>query len=628
MYAQIPTLIAQAVQLFQQGQLVGAENLLLKVLAAQPRNFDALHILGVIEAMQGQRDKAIELFRKALSLNKNHGFLQFNMAKALSDCDRDEEALIHHRRATQLAPDHAEGWVNFGLSLMKLDQFVPAQNAFQKAVEIQPQYAAAWSNLGLAYLKSARFLDALDALSRATSLQPDLAVAHFNKSVVLAEIGNDADALRSYEHTLQLQPEHAQAWNNKGKLLTKLNRHKDALSCYEQALKITPDSSLYWSNKGAALAELTLHAGAFECYTRALLIDPKNEQAWTNQANSHLALNQIQEAIDAYRNAISINPDNIAAQTSIGQLLLSIGELRLGWEQMELRWLPWSDRPQSVSTARPRWSGTALADIPLLLWGEQGIGDQILYASILPELARLPQRKLVALDKRLLPLFERSMPGFEFIDLATVSDALDFAEQLPLGSLPRLFRPDLASFAAARHPFLQADPARTAALREQIARPGKRVCGVSWSSNRKGLGKHKSISLAQMLAPLACDTLHFVDLQYGDTAAERHQLELEHGIAVQHVDEVDNFNDIDGLAALIQACDIVLTTSNSTAHLAGALGKETWLLLPLGRGRMWYWVEYDGSNPWYPSIHSCPQTEAGKWDDPLRRFSQQLEKHS
>ncbi|MDP3700020.1 MAG: hypothetical protein Q8R72_03855 [Hylemonella sp.] len=148
--------------------------------------------------------------------------------------------------------------------------------------------------------------------------------------------------------------------------------------------------------------------------------------------------------------------------------------------------------------------------------------------------------------------------------------------------MPHHFRPTLASFAAARHPYLVTDPAHTAALRQKITQPGKRVVGVSWSSSGKSIG------LEPMLLPLASEPLHFVNLQHGDTAAERKALQALHGITVQNVDEVDNFNDIDGLAALIDACDIVITTSNTTAHLAGALGKETLLLLPLGKGKLWY----------------------------------------
>jgi ADP-heptose:LPS heptosyltransferase len=147
---------------------------------------------------------------------------------------------------------------------------------------------------------------------------------------------------------------------------------------------------------------------------------------------------------------------------------------------------------------------------------------------------------------------------------------------------------------------------------------------VSWSSSRKTIGAQKSISLARMLTPLACEDLHFVNLQYGDTSAERLALQTQQGIEVQHLDEVDNFHDLDGLAALIQACDVVITTSNTTAHLAGALGKETLLLLPQGKGRLWYWHEHQGHNPWYPSLRSFEQDRPGDWALPLAAVKNHL----
>lgn len=152
------------------------------------------------------------------------------------------------------------------------------------------------------------------------------------------------------------------------------------------------------------------------------------------------------------------------------------------------------------------------------------------------------------------------------------------------------------------------------------------TCGVSWSSKRKGLGKNKSISLEQMLVPLASDRLHFVNLQYGDTAAERQALQEKHGIDVQNVDSIDNFNDLDGLAALIEACDVILTTSNTTAHLAGALGKETLLLLPVGRSKHWYWqASQDGKSLWYPSIRLFSQEQPDAWQLPLANIKSYLD---
>jgi Tfp pilus assembly protein PilF len=488
MFSQIPALIDHAVQHFQRGDLPQAAELLRQVLGAQPRNFDALHILGVIRALQGNPAEAIELFKKALSVNKRNSLLHFNLAKALSESGLEIEALLHHRKATQLAPGHAEAWLNYGKSLFNLEKLEEAFAAFNKALEINPLYA--------------------------------------------------------------------QAHNNKGLILAELGQIEAAIACFNQAITAQP-----------ALPD-----------------------AHWNQALQHLKL----------------------------------GNYAAGWAQFDYRWQMDEQDTPKLASSKPLWTGERSSQ-PLLIWGEQGIGDQVLYGSILPDMVTFPQKKLVALDKRLIPLFKRSIPGFEFMDLNEVSDTLDFAQHLPMGSLPRYFRKSREDFKSAQTPFLLADPTRSAALRQKIHLTSKLVCGVSWWSNRKSTGKNKSIRLEELLAPLASDKLHFVNLQYGDTAAERNALRAQHGITVQNVDEVDNFNDIDGLAALIQACDVVITTSNTTAHLAGALGKETLLLLPFSKGKLWYWAELEGHNPWYPSIRMFAQEQPGQWQVPLERIKKHIE---
>jgi ADP-heptose:LPS heptosyltransferase len=185
-------------------------------------------------------------------------------------------------------------------------------------------------------------------------------------------------------------------------------------------------------------------------------------------------------------------------------------------------------------------------------------------------------------------------------------------------------RPTKESFEKVKSPYLVADAARVQELRQLVRRPGKRICGVSWSSKREEIGQGKSISLAQMLEPLASDALHFVNLQYGDTAEERAALLRERGIEVQSVDQVDNFNDIDGLAALIEACDVVVTTSNTTVHLAGALGKDTLLLLPRGRSRLWYWGHDQIRSIWYPPVRIYAQEKIGDWQSPLTEIKHYL----
>ena len=643
--------LSHALNAFNTGRLAEARAHLNAHLKAAPHDVAALHLAGTVEHACQAHDAALSFYNRALAHDAEHAGSHYGKALLLASLGQHALAMPHHDAAVRLLPKSHWALINRGNSLAALKDFDAAIRDYDQAIPLHTGQAEAWTNKGNALSGLGRHQDAIACLQQAVSLQPDTPSNWTNLCAAQVLASHFGAALESVQKALSLNSQSAEAWHQKGCILIQLQRHAEALAAIERALELDPrmvdahhsrglacratgdlvaalqsysralelqsNHVQSWNNRGNILADLGRYDEALVCYARALECDPGLASAYNNMGGVHMAMGHEREALHACERAIELDPEHVEAQLTLSHMLLSTGNYSRGWEKFKYRWQTQEAAPRPLTTTRPTWTGSA-SDRSLLLWGEQGIGDQILYASILPELTELPQKKYVALDKRLLALFERSMAGFEFVDLATVSDALGFAEQLPLGSLPGLFRPDLASFAQAHHPYLQADAARSALLRAKIQHPGKLVCGISWSSSRKSIGHHKSISLEQMLPPLASPHLHFVDLQYGDTAAERQALQQAHGIEVQHLDEVDNFHDIDGLAALIQACDVVITTSNSTAHLAGALGKPTLLLLPLGKGKFWYWSEVKGGVPWYPSIQVCQQRLRDDWASALQ----------
>ena len=608
--------ICRAVAAINAARFDEARQILQQQLVQAPGNLEALYLLGVTEQSSHQHDLALSTYDRILAMNPHHLGAHYSKAMLLSSLGRHSDALGHHDAAIRLSPGNIWTWINRGNAHAALKNYADAISDYDHALGIQPDQPDALTNKGNVLLELGKLVQALQCFERSIQLRPDSVVSWLGKGRTLIAMLRFEEGLSCAAQTLQLAPDNADAWCIQGLCLAGTRKFEEAIASYRQAIDLNPAHHESWCGLGSSLQELDQYQEALDCLGRAIEIDPQYADAYINLGATHIFMGHKNEARASLEKAIALQPEDASAQWNLATLLLGLGDYSHGWEYFESRWRAKELNFKKVTTQRPHWTGQP-SDRPLLLWGEQGIGDQILYGSILPELTNLPQKKFVALDKRLVPLFARSMPGFEFIDLTQAGDTLEFAEQLPLGSLPRLFRPSGESFAAARHPFLFADPQRVAALRVQIGRPGQRVCGVSWSSNRKSIGRHKSINLEQLLAPLHSDSLHFVNLQYGDTSAELQALQDSQGIAVQHVAEVDNFNDIDGLAALIDACDIVITTSNSTAHIAGALGKETLLLLPIGKGRLWYWSESAGHNPWYPSIQAFSQEQGGDWSQPI-----------
>jgi hypothetical protein len=257
-----------------------------------------------------------------------------------------------------------------------------------------------------------------------------------------------------------------------------------------------------------------------------------------------------------------------------------------------------------------------------LIWGEQGLGDEILYASMVPELTELAQSVVLEVEPRLVKLFSRSFAGVSVVGHSHEPYRGPFAAQEPIAGLGKYFRSDWQCFPAREHGYLVADNDRAADLRRRLR--ADIVVGLSWGSQNPKFGKAKSAPLQDFAPVLRWPCCRFVDLQYGDTAGERATVERETGVHIEHLDDIDNTRDIDGLAALISACDLVVTVSNVTAHLAGALGKPTWVLVPSGNARLWYWFKEGEHSPWYPRVRLRRQSLGQSWAELISSIANEI----
>jgi hypothetical protein len=239
---------------------------------------------------------------------------------------------------------------------------------------------------------------------------------------------------------------------------------------------------------------------------------------------------------------------------------------------------------------------------------------------MLADLQRVAPGSTVCLEPRLVPLFARSFGNLRFAS----PDAIDteaclkhgaFSAQIHMGSLGKFFRASAIGLDNVGTAYLKADCVKTKELRARIAQKDRLVCGISWRSKNADFGADKSITLERLTPLLEAPGVDFIDLQYGDTTDERRAFEQTNGIGIQRLDDIDNKNDIDSLAALISACDIVITISNVTAHIAAALGKPTLVMLPNSPSLFWYWHRERTDSPWYPTAVLIRQTQRGEWQE-------------
>jgi hypothetical protein len=304
----------------------------------------------------------------------------------------------------------------------------------------------------------------------------------------------------------------------------------------------------------------------------------------------------------------------------LGAALLSFGRLAEGWPEYRWRLRNPAHRGWHRGIPKPLWTGDQLAGQRLLLWSDQGLGDQILTAGLLPEATAAAARIVFACETRLAPLMARSFPGLRVVAITDIHrgtvDLSDVDAHASISEIGAVLRPHLDAFPN-RDRYLTADPARVATLRARYrALPGEGpVVGISWRSANDAAGADKSIDLAAW-SPLLAVGARFVSLQYGDLGA------LPANVFVDRA--IDPMADVDAFAAQVAAMDMIVSVSNTTVHMAGALGVPTLCLTPRVEGRPWYWFSGRDTSPWYPSVCHVWQTRRGLWDDVLRRAAELL----
>jgi len=513
----------------------------------------------------------------------------------------------------QIAPGLAGAWFNLGAVQVAQGETARGIASYRKALELDPEFAEAWSNLGGALGASGDTSGEIAAYQRAVRINPQLAPVWSNLGSALLEAGEIKDAIAACKRAVELAPEFAAGWSNLGNALHEHGEHAEAVRACERALQLSPELAEAWSNLGCALLEQGAIEKSLAAHRRGLELQPRDARAHYNLGIARERSQQHEAAVESYRRAVELDPAYAPAWKRLACVLLMRGDFREGWAAYEWRWREKNALPKRFEFTP--WAGELAPGRRLLLWGEQGIGDEIIYSSMIGELASAGLEITLEIDPRLAPLMQRSFPQVRVVARVNPAavDPAAFDCQAPLAGLGRWLRTSFDAFP--RHGgYLKADAERVNQFSARLRRSDPNmVIGISWSSANREIGADKSSALAELGAVLRVPGMRFVDLQYGDTGSAREALRQRHGLEITHLDDVDLFNDLEGLVALCAACDLVITVSNVTAHMAGALGKPVWLLAPASQGKIWYWFSGRNDSPWYPTMRIFTQPAPGNW---------------
>ena len=573
-----------ALALHGQGRLAEAQALYQEILRDRPGHFGALHMLGVIALQSGNSQRGVELIGQALALDPLQADAHSNLGNGWLALGRPQEALACYEQALRLAPDSLDALNNRGNALRALARPQEALASYAEALRLRPGHADVIANRGNALLDLDRAEEALACYEEALRLRPDFADALNNRGIALRDLKRPQEALASYDRALRLRPDYAEALSNRGNLLLDLRRPQDALASFDLALRLKPDYGEALYNRGNALQALLRHEAALDSYAQALRLKPDYAEAHWNRSLSRLVL----------------------------------GDYERGFAEYEWRWKKKSPNPPPGPFKQPLWlGGEPLAGKTILLHAEQGLGDTLQFCRYVKQVAALGAEVVLEVQAALLPLLAGLAGAGRVVRRGEPLPAFDC--HCPLLSLPLAFATRLDNIPA-EAAYLQADPERAAAWRARLGgESGQPRIGLAWSGNPEHHNDHnRSIPLAEF-ARLAAGPGQFVSLQKqvreADLAALRERPDILH-----FGDELGDFADT---AALVAHLDLVVAVDTSVAHLAAALGKPVWLLLPFNPD--WRWLLGRDDSPWYPGMRLFRQAGLGDWGGVIDRVKAALD---
>ena len=580
----------------------------------------AFAILCAARLQQGRFDEALEAARKAND--------PLALARTLAALGKiDEAAGMVQTRSIPAEPRNAPLHLALGDFQHRKKIYDAAEAEYRRALELDPQLLAAHVRLSDVLRDTGRLDEAQAAAERAMALDEESPLGEFAAAMVQRARGRMDAAIAAFERARNLDPQRPQTLQQLALALRESDRMEEALRELRAAVRLRPDDPGLLSDLGVVLADMMQYDEAMACYRRALERKPDSASVIQRQALlvDHLGDRAQGEAL--LEKALALAPDDDHVRYNIGLQRLKYHDFAAGWDGYEYRRNFDSFIGRYRQVPLPEWDGAPLEGRTVLVLPEQGLGDEIMFGSCVPEVLARARHVYLECDAKLEAIFRRSFPGGHVISRqrTLANDWVTRLEprpelQIHAGSLARRFRRSLADFP--QQPFLKPDAARVSQWRERLAAlgPGRKI-GLSWRGGVGYTGKtRRSIPLEQLLPVLRIPGLQFVNLQYTDVREEIKTVAARHGVTVHHWQEA--IDDYDQTAALVCAVDQVLTVCTAIVHLTGSMGKPALVMVPYGAD--WRYGGEGERMAWYPTVRLVRQSRIGDWSDVLAEVGRRL----
>jgi len=471
------------------------------------------------------------------------------------------------------------------------------------------------------YLQGREFAHACTLLVPLCRMYPDDAGAWSMLATAYSHLQDNKGVTACCYQLVRLSPGNAWSHYNLGVALQMGGSHQAAADAYRNAIRIMPEHAGAHANLGLALNNLGDADAAVQSCERALELNPNQAQALNTLGIIYRDQQRFDKALDYFDRAVNVMPDYAEARWNKSLVQLTTGNFIEGWEEFEWRWQ--YELRMVSEPAYPAWAGPASNMGNVLVYPEQGVGDQIMFASCLQDLSACVRHITLGCEPRLSPLFSRSFPGVEVIPYPEYERyRSDIDGFVSIGSLPRYFRQVREDFPG--RSYLKPDAESLQSWEQRMSATDKNYrIGISWRGGAEDkTRKPRSIPLEQWRCLANLPGISLVNMQYGNHDEEIRLAETCHGIHLLSLHGADPLKDLDEFAAQMCALDLLITVDNSTAHLAGALGVQCWVLLP--RPWDWRWFGCSSDSPWYSSVELFRQSTAGIWDDVFENILMRL----
>ena len=562
-----------------------------------------------------------------MSRNTSNPYVAANQAVIQAQAMFQQALILHQRgQLTQaktlyedilkILPKHFDALHLLGVIASQTRNPQLAVELMDKAIKINPNVAEIYSNRGVALKDLKHFDAALASYDRAITLRPDYAEVYNNRGNVFKILKQLDAALANYDKAITLRPDYAEAYNNRGNALKDLKQFDSALASFDKAIALKPDYAGAYNNRGITLTVLNQLNSAIACFDKAIALKPRYAEAYNNRGNVLKDHKQLDAALASYDEAIILEPNYAEAHWNKSLLLLLLGEFDKGWKEYAWRW-KWDDFPsQKRKYNQPLWNGKeSLVGKTILLHSEQGLGDAIQFSRYAKMVSDLGARVILEAGKPLLNLFSTLSGVSQLVGKGSAVPSFDF--HCPLLSLPLAFKTQIDSIPSSI-PYLFSDPEKASRWRIKLGERYKPRIGLVWSgSTTHKNDQNRSILLAELIKHLP-DQYLYVSLQK-EVRYEDEEILISRPDILHFENELTDFSDT---AALCDLMDVIISVDTSVAHLAGALGKEVWILLPYVPD--WRWLLDRNDSPWYPTAKLYRQEVIGDWDGVLEKVKSDL----